>query len=103
MNTFGMLVAFGIILFAQNAAFTWSSRSRNSGDPTYHRKAAWCSNGVYWICNLFLTRFIIQWEHKPLLLAASFVVYVIATTEGSVMMMRQLLKREEGKRKVGAN
>ena len=30
-------------------------------------------------------------------------VYVLATTEGSVLMMRILLKKETGKRKVGAS
>lgn len=93
---------FAVLLFFQNAAFTWSSRSRNSGDPNYHRKAAWASNGVYWACNLVLTEMILQWTHKPVLLAVSGLIYVLATTEGSVMMMRVLLKKEAGKRLVGA-
>ncbi len=97
------LLAFAVLLFFQNAAFTWSSRSRNSGDPSYHRKAAWASNGVYWICNLILTLIVVEWQHKPLLLAASGLAYVISTTEGSVMMMMKvLIKREKGKRMVGA-
>lgn len=96
------LLLFALICFVQNAAFTWSSRSRNSGDPGYHRKAAWCSNGVYWITNLGLTVFIIHWQHSLRLLILTFVIYTLSTTEGSVLMMRALLKREKGRQQVGA-
>lgn len=97
-----LLLGFAVLLFLQNAAFTASSRSRNSGDPSYHRKAAWASNGVYWACNLIFTMMVVEWQHRPWLLALSGLIYVIATTEGSVMMMRIMLKREQGKRVVGA-
>jgi hypothetical protein len=97
-----MLIAFAVVAFIQNMSFTWSSRSRNSGDPSYHRKAALASNSVYWLCNLPMTLFVVQWQHKPLLLALSGIIYVISTAEGSVLMMKLLLKSEEGKRKVGA-
>lgn len=96
------LIGFACICFVQNAAFTWSSRSRNSGDPSYHRKAALCSNGIYWMCNLPLTLFVVQWQHRPLLLLLSGVIYTLSTAEGSVLMMRILLRREKGKRQVGA-
>jgi hypothetical protein len=96
------LLGFSVASFLQNMAFTWTSRSRNSGDPNYHRWAALCSNSIYWLCNLPMTLFIIQWQHKPWLLAISGIVYAISTAEGSVLMMRILLKRETGKRAVGA-
>ena len=102
MHTALMLLGFAACCFIQNMCFTWSSRSRNSGDPNYHRYASLCSNGVYWLCNLPMTLFIIQWQHRPLLLLASGVVYTISTAEGSVLMMRILLKKEKGKRVVGA-
>lgn len=93
-----------VAAFVQNMAFTWVSRSRNSGDPNYHRWAAICSNGVW-----FLTQLLIIGTLWPALtqgdwwkVAATGVVYVLATTEGSVLMMRILLKTEKGKRKVGA-
>ncbi len=38
-----------VVSFIQNMAFTWTSRSRNSGDPAYHRFAAWSSNGVWFL------------------------------------------------------
>ena len=96
------LLGFGGVAFIQNMAFTWSSRSRNSGDPGYHRYASLCSNGVYWLCNLPMTLFIIQWQHNLPLLAMSGIVYTISTAEGSVLMMRILLRKEKGKRMVGA-
>jgi len=104
-----------MVAFLQNMSFTWTSRSRNSGDPNYHRYAAWCSNGVWYLCQLFVVTLI--W--KPLLagqflqVAIGGIVYVLATTEGSVLMMKILLGHinipylskffvEKDKRKVGA-
>lgn len=99
------LVALGIISFIQNMAFTFSSRSRNSGDPAYHRKAAVCSNGVWFLCHILVWRQI--WEALSTgsywLLVLTGVVYVLSTTEGSVQMMKIMLKKEEGKRRVGAH
>lgn len=98
------LAVLGVVAFLQNMSFTWTSRSRNSGDPTYHRYAAWCSNGVWLACHLLV------WKHvwsafetgEWFWLAAMAFVYVIATTEGSVLMMRILLTAEKGKQRVGA-
>lgn len=98
-----MLFGFAAVCFIQNMAFTWSSRSRNSGDPNYHRFAALSSNGVYWLCNLPMTLFILEWKNNYALLALSGLIYTLATAEGSVLMMKILLKRESGKRKVGAS
>lgn len=101
----GMLLLLAIVAFGQNMAFTWTSRSRNSGDPNYHRYAAWCSNGVWLICHLLVWKSI--WDafdtEEYLWLIPMAVVYIIATTEGSVLMMKILLKKEKGKRKVGAS
>ena len=98
------LIALFVVAFVQNMAFTWVSRSRNSGDPNYHRWAAVCSNGIW-----FVTQLLIINQVWPALvngewwrIAATGAVYILATTEGSVLMMRILLKKETGKRKVGA-
>jgi putative flippase GtrA len=94
-----------IVAFVQNMAFTWVSRSRNSGDPGYHRYAAICSNGVWFITQLFILSTLLpaltvgEWWKVIL----TGVVYIVATTEGSVYMMRILLKKETGKRRVGAS
>ena len=52
-NIFWLLV-LAVVSFIQNMAFTWTSRSRNSGDPKYHRYAAWCSNGIWLACHLLV-------------------------------------------------
>jgi hypothetical protein len=95
-----MLVVFGIVSFVQNMAFTWSSRSRNSKDPNYHRYASWCSNGVYYLTNALLTLYIVRYQIWWMLVLQGF-VYTVTTAEGSVLMMKWLLKKEAGKKKVG--
>lgn len=99
-----LLLLFGVA-FVQNMAFTWVSRSRNSGDPNYHRWAAICSNGIWFITQLLIwNQLWTAWTQAEWWrLAALGVVYIIATTEGSVLMMKILLKTEKGKRKVGAS
>ena len=111
ISTYLLLI---LVAFIQNMAFTWTSRSRNSGDPTYHRYAAWSSNGVWFMCQLFVFKLI--WE--PLLngdywqVAIGGFIYTLATTEGSVFMMKILLGKinipilskffvEKNKRQVG--
>jgi hypothetical protein len=98
------ILLLGFVAFVQNMAFTWVSRSRNSGDPSYHRYASYCSNGIWFVTNILIWHQVwnaIQqsdWKH----LALAGLVYVIATAEGSVLMMKVLLKTEKGNRKVGA-
>jgi len=107
LNTlpFGVLLALlAAVAFVQNMAFTWVSRSRNAGDVGYHRKAAWCSNGVWYVTQLLIMSTV--WPAlthgalwKILLVG---LVYILATTEGSCLMMAKLLRSESGKRAVGA-
>ena len=97
------LALLGPVCFLQNMAFTFSSRSRNSGDPAYHRYAAWCSNGVWFVCTAFVFKLVwipfMEGSFLGMLFAA--LVYVLATTEGSVYQMERMLKSEKGKRCVG--
>jgi hypothetical protein len=99
-----MLVAFAAIAFVQNMAFTWVSRSRNGGDIAHHRKAAYCSNGIW-----FFTQVLLFGQLSQALQTGAWwrilivgLVYMAATTEGSVVMMRRLLRTETGKRRVGS-
>lgn len=92
------------VVFIQNMAFTWVSRSRNGGDVGYHRYASWCSNGVW-----FVTQILFLSSLLPNLMAGVWwkviivgIVYTASTTEGSCYMMTRLLKSETGKRQVGA-
>ncbi len=93
-----------VVAFIQNMAFTLVSRSRNSADPDFHRKCAWCSNGIWFLCYMFLMRSI--WKDLmagnmlPVFLVGA--AYALATAEGSVLMMKIAIMREKGKRRVGA-
>ena len=99
------LLALAPVAFVQNMFFTLVSRSRNSQDPDYHRYCAWGSNGVWFICQVMIVKNIWgaiaagQWWYA----IAAGVVYALATTEGSVLMMKRLIANESGKRRVGAN
>ena len=92
------LLALVPIPFLQNMAFTWVSRSRQGGDPDYHRYAGWSSNGVWLIAQGFIAAnvytpisrmldngFDINQISKIIL---TFIIYAICTTEGSVFMMK---------------
>jgi len=99
------LIGLSSVAFVQNMAFTWVSRSRNSGDVNYHRYAALCSNSIWFITQLLMLNQLWQFIQSGgwWRICLVGVVYTISTTEGSVLMMRILLKREQGKRKVGAS
>ena len=102
------------VSFIQNMAFTWSSRSRNSGDPNYHRFAAWASNGIWYFCQVALVGLVWQpvMEGDWGKVIVGGVVYILSTTEGSVFMMKLLLGKvkvkwlkwlvEKDKRQVGS-
>ena len=97
-------ILWALLLVAQNAAFTWVSRARNSGSDWYHGFAAIFSNGI-WFAATFIT-----FERVMAVLKTGNVglgiliglVYVAATVFGSVSMGMFLRKYvEKGKRKVG--
>jgi len=93
------------VAFIQNMVFTAVSRSRNSGDPQYHRWWAYGSNSVWLLCQVFIWKGF--WgafnDADYLTMVVMAFVYIVSTTEGSVVMMRRMLKTETGARKVGAN
>jgi len=99
------LLALAPVAFIQNMFFTLVSRSRNSQDTDYHRFCAWGSNGVWFVCQVMIVKNIWgaihagQWWYA----IAAGIVYSLATTEGSVLMMKKLIRDEKGKRRVGAS
>lgn len=99
------LMALAPVAFIQNMFFTLVSRSRNSKDTDYHRYCAWGSNGVWFMCQIMIVKNIWsainagQWWYAGL----AGLVYAYFTTEGSVLMMKKLIRSESGKRRVGAN
>jgi len=98
------LIILAVLSFIQNMAFTLVSRSRNSGDSGYHRYCAWASNGVWFLCQVMIVKSVWQaieaGDYFYVFLAG--LIYTLSTTEGSVLMMKHLLKTEKGKRRVGA-
>jgi len=92
------LLALVPIPFIQNMAFTWVSRSRQGGDPDYHRYAGWSSNGVWLIAQGFIAANVYTPISRMLdsgfdinqisKIALTFLIYAICTTEGSVFMMK---------------
>lgn len=98
------LTLLAISSFLQNMAFTWVSRSRNSGDVAYHIRAAICSNLLWFVTNMLIVRHV--WDlintGDWCAFVTAGVVYIVSTALGSAFMMKRLLKTETGKRKVGA-
>ena len=92
------------IAFVQNMAFTASSRSRNSGDPAYHFRVALMSNGIWFFCNAFIMKKLWNafYSNDLTNIILLGIIYIVATSLGSSYMMKKLLKKEKGKRKVGA-
>jgi hypothetical protein len=94
-------VVWGLMLIAQNAAFTWVSRARNSGSVSYHALASVFSNGIYIASMFFVVDKLRNAGAGHIAFVAVF--YTTFTVTGSVLMhyvsMRFL---EKGKRKVGA-
>ncbi|MHC4643960.1 MAG: hypothetical protein ACYTBJ_00560 [Planctomycetota bacterium] len=101
---FWWLLAMAPVAFVQNMFFTLVSRSRNSADPDYHRYCAWGSNGVWFMCQVLIVKNVWAAIHNGnwWYAALAALIYTVATTEGSVLMMKRLLKTEKGLRRVGA-
>lgn len=99
------MLLWGLILIAQNSAFTWVSRARNSGSDWYHAIAAIFSNGV-WFAAFYFTFGFLDRIHEPTTgLPYAFLigaVYVVCTVIGSVVGGKFLRRYvEKGKRQVG--
>jgi hypothetical protein len=104
LPVFVLLPLLAVAAFIQNMAFTAVSRSRNSADVNYHRRCSWASNGVWFFVQVLLYGAVWNsltqgafWK-----VALTGLVYIVATTEGSAFMMARMLKKETGKRQVGA-
>lgn len=99
------LMALAPVAFVQNMFFTLVSRSRNSQDTDYHRYCAWGSNGIWFICQVMIVKNIWGAIHAGNWWYAIMagIVYAYFTTEGSVLMMKKLIRTEKGKRRVGAS
>lgn len=99
-----LMVGLFAVAVVQNAAFTAVSRSRNSGDIWHHAKWSVASNGIWFVAQMFVWSTIWGAVNSGNLwqIVVAGLVYVVATTIGSVAMMARMLKTETGKRRVGA-
>jgi len=70
------VVVMMALAFIQNTAFSVVSRSRNRNSVAYHRIAAVCSNGAWFVTSKYL----IVSQHMSWLL---FIPYTVATVYGS--------------------
>ncbi len=84
---------WALLLFAQNAAHTATTRARASGDPW---RTAWSSipsNGVWFASQFFIVNKMIAVKGDTFLFALTAVFYVIFTAAGSAAAHWWLLKR----------
>ena len=97
------LLAWALLLVAQNAAFTWVSRARNSGSDWYHAIAAVFSNGVWFAAIFFTFDYLDRIQQGGVREALTFGgVYIAATVFGSVVAGKFLRRYfERGARRVG--
>lgn len=95
-------ILWGATLFAQNAAFTWVSRARNSGSIGYHAIASVASNGV-WIASMFFVVDRLQAARGDIrAMMAVGLFYTVCTVAGATFMhWFSMTHLETGKRRVG--
>lgn len=104
MNDIVEFTSLALLCACQNAAFTWSSSSRTSGDPSYHLRAAVFSNGLYFCTSLVIFKLVAEATSSGVWWRAVLAgaIYTAATSIGSAWSMKVLLKKEHGKHRVGA-
>lgn len=99
-------ILWAVLLIAQNFAFTFVSRARNSGSLKRHVVAAVGSNGI-WFCSqiIIVSKMMDMLTGKyglPLAIGTG-VFYTAFTIAGSVLAHHISLKTEEGDGAVGAS
>lgn len=110
----GLTCGFGLwtwvlwahILLAQNFAFTYVSRARNSGSLSRHMKAAFMSNGIWWLSQVIIFSTLFNYMTGkggiPAMIATGL-FYSVFTMAGSLIAHAQALRNEHGQNAVGAN
>lgn len=105
MNT-ELWVFWAIILIAQNFAFTFVSRARNSGSLSRHAIAALFSNGIWFAqfgfaVSAFMSILSGKYGWRMAIFAGLY--YTIFTVTGSLLAHYYALRTEKGKAAVGAS
>lgn len=80
-------IFWGILLIAQNAAHTATSRARNTKGAKglwYNGVASIFSNGVWFASQFFIVNMLINVKDKPAAFATTLAFYITLTALGSV-------------------
>jgi hypothetical protein len=101
-----MWFLWALLLLAQNFAFTFVSRARNSGSLSRHMVSAVFSNGIWFCSQLFaVSAFmnILSGKYGTGRGIFAAVFYTVFTLTGSLLAHYYALNTEKGKTAVGAN
>lgn len=99
-------VLWAFILIAQNFAFTFVSRARNSGSLKKHLTASVLSNGIWFVSQIFAVgafMSILSGQFGVGKAIAAGVFYTVFTILGSLLAHQHALKTEKGNARVGAH
>jgi hypothetical protein len=80
-------LVWGVLLIAQNAAHTATSRARNSKGSKglwYNGIASVFSNGVWFASQFFIVNMLVNVKDKPAAFATTLMFYIVLTVLGSV-------------------
>ncbi len=103
---YGEWALWAHVLIAQNFAFTFVSRARNSASIMRHIKAGFFSNGVWFASQAIIISKLfdyVQGKFGVTFAVATGLFYTLLTLTGSVLAHAFALKTEKGKSAVGAN
>jgi hypothetical protein len=96
-------VLWALLLLAQNASFTWTSRARNSGSLAYNGAASVFSNLIWFAGQLVVISKAVEYRNNMTMLIITALFYTLWCVVGSVSAQYVLMRWvETGKRRVGA-
>lgn len=75
-----------LLLILQNAAFTWVSRARNTGNIGYAAIASIFSNSIYFVVQMLMISFVAKADMPIKEIIELVIVYTAGTTIGGVLM-----------------
>lgn len=99
-------ILWAFVLIAQNFAFTFVSRARNSGSLKKHLIASIFSNGIWFVSQIFAVgafMSILSGKYGWSKAIAAGVFYTVLTITGSILAHQHALKTEKGNARVGAH
>lgn len=85
---------WGLLLIAQNAAHTATSRSRNSKSLWYTGIASIFSNGIWFASQFYIVNMLIGVKDDPWAFAATLGFYIVFTAFGSTASHWYLMRWE---------